>query len=345
MNATRPQRALLAALCAALTALAPAATGATAASTRARLAFGANPIVHIQGGAVRGVAAGGGYAFRGLPYAAPPTGKLRWRPPQPPAEWNGMREATDFGPSCPQKQNLFQPPGPESEDCLYLNVSTPTLGSNAKRPVPVWIHGGGFTEDGAVNYDGTKLAADGIVVVTINYRLGALGFLAHPALASRPGGPAGNYGLMDQQAALRWVKHNIAQFGGNPHDVTIAGQSAGGVSPLAHVVSPRSRGLFKRAIVESGAFALNQVPLVDAETFGKTFADQVSCVAGSTGRYLPTCSMSSSERWHTGSPRFRLPVRSSLRTASTRSLWRRSKTFGAIPISLATACAPQRRNV
>ena len=141
----------------------------------------------------------------------------------------------------------------------------------------VWIHGGGFTQDGALNYDGTKLAADGVVVVTINYRLGALGFLAHPALASRPGGPSGNYGLMDQQAALRWVKHNIAQFGGDPHNVTIAGQSAGGVSVLAHLVSPGSRGLFERAIVQSGAFALNQVPLAEAEAFGATFAASVGC--------------------------------------------------------------------
>jgi para-nitrobenzyl esterase len=141
----------------------------------------------------------------------------------------------------------------------------------------VWIHGGGFTQDGALNYDGTKLAADGIVVVTINYRLGALGFLAHPALASRPGGPAGNYGLMDQQAALRWVKHDIARFGGDPHNVTIAGQSAGGVSVLAQLVSRGARGLFQRAIVESGAFALSQVPLAGAEAFGKTFADEVDC--------------------------------------------------------------------
>ena len=141
----------------------------------------------------------------------------------------------------------------------------------------VWIHGGGFTEDGGRNYDGSKLAADGAVVVTINYRLGALGFLAHPALASRPGGPAGNYGLMDQQKALRWVKHNIRQFGGNPDDVTIAGQSAGGVSVLAQMVSRGARGLFERAIVESGAFALTQQPLAQAEAFGETFATAVGC--------------------------------------------------------------------
>jgi para-nitrobenzyl esterase len=176
---------------------------------------------------------------------------------------------------------------------LYLNVSTPTLRRDAKRPVLVWIHGGGFTQDGALNYDGTKLAANGIVVVTINYRLGALGFLAHPALASRPGGSAGNYGLMDQQAALRWVKHNIARFGGDPHEVTIAGQSAGGVSVLAQLVSPGARGLFQRAIVESGAFALNQVPLANAEAFGRTFAAQVNCSDQTAGclRHAPVATL------------------------------------------------------
>ena len=141
----------------------------------------------------------------------------------------------------------------------------------------MWIHGGGLVQDGGRNYDGTKLAADGTVVVTINYRLGALGFLAHPALASRPGGPAGNYGLMDQQAALRWVQRNIARFGGDPHNVTIAGQSAGGLSVLAQLVSPGARGLFQRAIVQSGTFALNQQPLATAEAAGQTFATAVGC--------------------------------------------------------------------
>ncbi len=141
----------------------------------------------------------------------------------------------------------------------------------------VWIHGGGLEQDGARDYDGTKLAADGTVVVTINYRLGALGFLAHPALASQPGGATGNYGLMDQQAALRWVQRNIAQFGGDPHDVTIAGESAGGLSVLAQMVSSGARGLFQRAIVQSGTFALTQQPLATAEAAGETLATKVGC--------------------------------------------------------------------
>jgi para-nitrobenzyl esterase len=265
-------RALRAVVCAAVAALTLTAGAASARTT------GGGPIVHIKGGAVQGVAVAGGYAFRGLPYAVPPTGDLRWRRPHPPASWTGVRDATSYAPSCPQKPNLFQPPGPQSEDCLYLNVSTPTVARHGRGlPVLVWIHGGGLTQDGALNYDGTKLAANGMVVVTINYRLGAFGFLAHPALASHPGGPSGNYGLMDQQAALRWVRHNIAQFGGDPDNVTIAGQSAGGLSVLAHLVSPGSRGLFQRAIVESGAFALNQIPLVDAEAFGEAFASKVGC--------------------------------------------------------------------
>jgi para-nitrobenzyl esterase len=277
---THSRRAKLTAArcCAALAALAIPATGAGAADA-AGSSFGQAPAVKIDGGVVRGEAAPGGYAFRGLPYAAAPTGNLRWRPPRPPAAWHGVRDATQFAPSCPQAPSPFLPPGALDEDCLYLNVSTPTLHRRHRghRPVLVWIHGGGFTQDAGRNYDGTRLAADGTVVVAINYRLGMLGFLAHPALASRPGGPAGNYGLMDQQAALRWVRRNIGRFGGDPHKVTIAGESAGGLSVLAHLVSRGSRGLFQRAIVQSGAFALAQTPLADAEAAGETFAADVGC--------------------------------------------------------------------
>jgi para-nitrobenzyl esterase len=256
-------------------------------SASARSSLGGARVTTVGGGAVRGVAVSGAYEFLGLPYAAPPTGRLRWRPPRPPVEWRGIWDATQFAPSCPQPTqfNPFLPPGALSEDCLYLNVYTPTPSHNAKRPVLVWIHGGGFTEDGARNYDGSKLAADGTVVVTINYRLGALGFLAHPALARRPAGPSGSYGLMDQIAALGWVQRNIARFGGDPGNVTIAGQSAGGVSVLALMVSHRSRGLIQRAVVESGAFALNQRPLAAAEAAGETFATAAGC-ADQTARCL-----------------------------------------------------------
>ena len=277
IRARRLRRAALFAVSA--VSVAATALGASAGSAVASPASsGANPIVRTDGGLVRGAGAAGVDSFLGLPYAAPPTGNLRWRPPQPAAGWSGVRDATTFGPSCPQAPSPFAPPGPFSEDCLYLNVYTPAARSSfGGRPVLVWIHGGGLEQDGARNYDGTKLAADGVVVVTINYRLGALGFLAHPALASRPGGPSGNYGLMDQQAALRWVQGNIRPFGGDPGNVTIAGQSAGGLSVLAQMVSPGARGLFAKAIIQSGSFALNQQPLASAEAAGETFAAQAGC--------------------------------------------------------------------
>jgi para-nitrobenzyl esterase len=281
MKAIHPGRSVLAALCVAVIALTPEAAGAPVVDTgvAATSSSGAVPIASPAGGRVRGAAVSGGYEFLGLPYAAPPTGDLRWRPPRPPAGWNGVRDATQFAPSCPQptENNPFVPPGPLSEDCLYLNVHTPTLRRDGDRPVLVWIHGGGFSEDGARNYDGSKLAADGTVVVTINYRLGALGFLAHPALARRPGGSAGNYGLMDQLAALGWVRRNIDRFGGDPHNVTIAGQSAGGLSVLDLLTSDRARGLFQRAIVESGAFALTQRSRANAEATGEAFATRAGC--------------------------------------------------------------------
>ena len=282
MKTSHPGHAVRGGLCAVLMALTLTAPGARAADTGPSTAAWSPhtvPILRIEDGAVRGAAVSGVDQFLGLPYAAPPTGNLRWRPPRPPAGWRGVRDATQFAPSCPQptQRNPFLPSGALSEDCLYLNVYTPTLRSTADRPVLVWIHGGGFTEDGARNYDGSKLAAAGAVVVTINYRLGALGFLAHPALARHPGGPAGNYGLMDQIAALDWVRSNIARFGGDPHNVTVAGQSAGGVSVLALLVSPRARGLFQRAIVQSGAFALAQQSLADAEAAGEAFSTQAGC--------------------------------------------------------------------
>src|ERR1700722_12765057 len=287
MTTSRSRRACVAAVCGvALASLTLTAAGATAAetgrATAATSGSGPPPVVTTTDGAVRGMAGPGGDAFLGLPYAAPPTGNLRWRPPQPPAHWRGVRDATSFAPNCPQNPtaNPFLPPGLMSEDCLYLNVYTPASrsGDEGGRPVLVWIHGGGLTQDGGRNYDpATTLAADGVVVVTINYRLGALGFLAPPAPAATPGGPAGNYGLMDQQAALRWVQADIRRFGGNPRNFTIAGESAGGLSVLAQMVSPGARGLFQKAIIQSGAFALNQQPLAAAERAGEAFAAKAGC--------------------------------------------------------------------
>lgn len=205
--------------------------------------------------------------FKGIPFAAPPVGDLRWRAPQPAAAWQGVRKATAFGASCMQPiiesmlpmhmpwTEEFLTHGKVSEDCLFLNIWTPKAASKANLPVIVFIHGGGFTGgagDVAV-YDGANLAAKGVVLITINYRLGVFGFLAHPELSAESKHHAsGNYALLDQIAALRWVKANIAHFGGNPHNVTIWGQSAGAFSVAALVASPLAAGLFQHAQADSG---------------------------------------------------------------------------------------------
>ena len=206
-----------------------------------------NPtLVKTESGEVRGVASDGVISWKGIPYAAPPVGKLRWRVPQPVAAWSGVRDASKFGPACMQADDV-----PKSEDCLFLNISRPATASQPL-PVMVWIHGGVLLHGSASIYPGDALAKKGVIVVTLNYRLGRLGFFAHPALAAEsPGDVRGNYGYLDQLAALQWVQRNIAVFGGDPKQVTIFGESAGGGSVVALLVSPMSRGLFMRAIAES----------------------------------------------------------------------------------------------
>jgi para-nitrobenzyl esterase len=236
------------------------------------------PLAFTANGAVRGLSSGGVDEFLGLPYAAPPVGALRWQPPQPAASWPGVRAATQFAPHCPQSASPFGQAS-TSEDCLYLNVFTPTRYSPGQgHPVMVWIHGGALVTGESNDYDPTKLVADGVTVVTINYRLGALGFLAHPALADGQG-QSGDYGLEDQQAALRWVQRNIANFGGDPRSVTIFGESAGGLSTLSQVASPEARGLFQKAIVESGSYDLTQASLASAEAAGEAFATAAGCAS------------------------------------------------------------------
>jgi para-nitrobenzyl esterase len=240
--------------------------------------------VSLSDGQIRGKSAGGIDEYLGIPYAAPPLGPLRWRPPQPPAPWHGIRMATQFAPHCPQPAGVFGRAS-TSEDCLYLNVFAPAGRRGSRLPVMVWIHGGGFVGGESNDYDPSGLVANGVIVVTINYRLGALGFLADPALADRPGGPTGDYGLMDQQAALRWVQHNIGAFDGDPRNVTLFGESAGGQSVLLQLISPGARGLFAKAIVESGGYALNPVSLASAEAAGRAFAAKAGC-APQTARCL-----------------------------------------------------------
>jgi para-nitrobenzyl esterase len=197
--------------------------------------------------------------FKGIPYAAPPVGPLRWKPPQPPAAWTGVRKATEYPPRCMQARvyadMVFYDPGP-SEDCLYLNLWMPALPTQPRLPVMVWIHGGGFKAGSTSEprQDGGNLSKKGVLVVTLNYRLGIFGFFSHPELTRESGHHAsGNYGLLDQVAALKWVKDNIAVFGGDPDNVSIFGESAGSSSVSALMASPLAQGLFRRAIGESGA--------------------------------------------------------------------------------------------
>jgi len=244
-------------------------------ATAAEARFGA-AVALTDKGVVRGTKTPTMKAFRGIPYAAPPVGELRWRPPQPAEPWHGVLDATEFASHCPQPATPFGTPS-LTEDCLYLNVYAPR-GLPILRPVMVWFHGGALFLGQSDGYDPSRLVEQGVVVVTINYRIGLLGFLAHPELsAESPYGGSGNYGIMDQQAALRWVQRNIVFFGGNPHNVTIFGQSAGGLSVHTQLASPEAAGLFDRAIVQSGAYALDQAPLGVAEAAGMAFAAAAGC--------------------------------------------------------------------
>ncbi|MGH8118595.1 MAG: carboxylesterase/lipase family protein [Rhodanobacteraceae bacterium] len=248
-------------------------------------AHAAVPTVHIESGVLSGIhdAAIGLDEFKGIPYAAPPVGPLRWKPAQPVAAWEGVRAADHFGPRCTQlplfSDMVFRSNG-MSEDCLYLNVWTPAGSEGKKLPVLVYFFGGGFLAgDGSEpRYDGASLARRGIVTVTVNYRLGVFGFLALPALAAEsPHHATGNYGLLDQVAALRWVHRNVASFGGNPDEVTVGGESAGSMSVSALMASPLSRGLVQRAIGESGALLgnLKPQPRALAEREGEAFERRV----------------------------------------------------------------------
>lgn len=249
-------------------------------------------VVQTANGAVRGVVSPGFRVFDGIPYAAPPAGAMRWQPPHPAAPWQGVRDATKPGMRCIQDTTFDPDYGrPTSEDCLNLNVWSPDGASpSSRKPVMVWIHGGGFLNGSADIYDARWMATQGdIVVVTINYRLGALGFLAHPALS--PDGNVGNYGLADQQAALRWVRDNIAEFGGDPTKVTIAGESAGAMSVCDHLVAPESAGLFRAAILQSGPCQA-QADRATAQRISTNYARNVGCpdpaVVAACLRSLPT---------------------------------------------------------
>jgi len=260
--------------------------------------------VTVASGALSGFASRDGLvrSFKGIPYAAPPVGALRWRPPQAVAAWQGTREAYRFAPICSQpgpipgvfyQREFFQTAEAQSEDCLYLNVWTAAPAGADPHPVMVFFHSGGnLTWSGSLPvYDGTNLARKGAVVVTINYRLGAFGFLAHPELdAESPNHVSGNYGLLDQQAALRWVKANIAAFGGDSERITIFGQSAGGTDAGYAMASPLAKGLFRRAIIESGwMFGTTGPPrtLASAEEGGKKLVTELGVPSIAALRDMP----------------------------------------------------------
>lgn len=251
------------------------------AASLAALLVGAAPeqvIVRTAAGAVAGERlADRSAAFRGIPYAAPPVGELRWRSPRPPARWSGVRDAVAPRPNCPQNDLGWNRGDARwtSEDCLYLELRTPTLTPRRPLPVMVWIHGGANVAGGVGGTIASQIPSHGVVLVGIRYRLGALGWMGHPALSAEAAhGASGNYGLQDQQAALRWIKANIARFGGDPDNVTLFGQSAGAQSVGLQLISPKARGLFHKAIQQSGTtnFGFPSRFMREHEEVGRLFA-------------------------------------------------------------------------
>jgi para-nitrobenzyl esterase len=247
-------------------------------------------LVQVDSGMLEGMAAADPSIrlFKGVPYAQPPVGELRWKEPQPLKAWEGVRKATEWGNRCAQGQmfsDIYSRETGSSEDCLYLHIWTPAKSSKAKKiPVYVWFHGGGFAvgSGGEGRYDGEYLARQGIVVVNVNHRLGIFGFFSHPELTKEsPNKASGNYGLLDQAAALQWVKKNIGAFGGDPNNVTIGGESAGSISVCGLMASPLSKDLFQKAIGESGSFltaqgaSSNLKPLAETELAGVNFAESI----------------------------------------------------------------------
>jgi para-nitrobenzyl esterase len=264
------------------------------------VAYAAVERVEVTGGKVEGVVTNGIASFKGIPFAAPPVGDNRWRSPQPVVPWSGVKSANAIAPGCVQDTAFaarLGAPTAVSEDCLYLNIWTPAKTSRDKLPVMVWIYGGAFV-GGATNwplYDGTRFAEKGVVLVTIAYRVGVFGFLAHPELSRESGRGSGNYGLEDQIAALKWVRDNIGPFGGDPQRVTIFGESAGGISVSMLAASPEAKGLFQRAISESGGSLAPPrdtegpgVPTLElAEQTGKSFLEALGASDIKAARALP----------------------------------------------------------
>ena len=242
------------------------------------------PHVRIAQGELEGAPTGmGPFVFKGIPYAAPPVGDQRWREPRSAPGWSGIFLATRFGPDCMQPESSNSPRSAMSENCLFLNVWTPSVKSAQLAPVMVWIHGGSFVSGAGSlpGYDGTRLAMRGVVIVTINYRMGVFGYMAHPELsAESPNHTSGNYALLDQMAALRWVRDNIAEFGGDPHNVTVFGESAGASSIAYIMASPLANGLFDKAILESPGLLMTAEPELRRDYRGITNMEAVGLAVG-----------------------------------------------------------------
>lgn len=235
--------------------------------------------VQVSEGAVKGVFTQGVWQYRGLPYAAPPVGALRWSPPQAPLAWSGVRDGANFGAACPQRLQPLADAGEQSEDCLFLNVYVPEGPALAPRPVIVWIPGSGQVLGSARQYDASHLAqATGAVVVTLNYRLGALGWLWTSGMAAQSRG--GNFALKDQQMAMRWVQRNVAAFQGDPQRVMLAGESVGSISASLHLVSPTAQGLFQRVVLASGIAPPGLLSSDKAAALGDAYATRQGCPAG-----------------------------------------------------------------
>jgi para-nitrobenzyl esterase len=299
----------------------------------------------VTGGKVQGVAAGELGEFKGIPFAAPPVGDLRWKAPQPVKPWSGVKQTTHFADACMQSGGGGGAGKgiPYSEDCLYLDVWTPAKTSGDKLPVIVWIYGGGFNAGATSNelYDGASLATKGVVFVAISYRVGPFGFLATPALSKESGHGSGAYGMLDQLAGLKWVQANVARFGGDPSKVTILGHSAGGFAVSMLAASPLAKGMFRGVISESGAnfnppqdeqpFAgSNFQSLKMAETNGQAWLDSLGAHSLAEARALPAAQVEKAQR-NPGAPRFWPPVDGYVLTADQVQLYKQRR-FNDTPI-------------
>jgi para-nitrobenzyl esterase len=316
------------------------ALAAAAAPVRAQIVR-----ADVTGGTIAGTVAGGISEFKGIPFAAPPVGALRWKAPRPVGPWSGVRRTVAFAPACIQDpaQARREAPGTSiSEDCLYLNVWTPAKSASEKLPVIAWIYGGGFTGGmtSAPLYDGRHFAEKGVVFVSISYRVGALGFLATPQLSRESGHGSGNYGLLDQIAGLKWIEANIARFGGDPSKVTLLGHSAGGFSVSMLAASPLARGLFRAVISESGA---NFTPpqnspwagtsiqtLRMSEAAGSRWLKSLGATTLAQARALPAERLLAAQRTR-GAPHFWPPVDGYVITGDQYRLWREGR-FNDTPI-------------